>query len=269
MRKGWWGLLLALALPVGAALTEVPVATGEWAPFVVQGSPPGGAFVEIVRATFREAGLEPRFQFLSWPLCEALVEKGQIFAAFPYIKTPERLQRFDYSASLAETQSVLFYRKSTFPQGLEIRRLIDLQPYRVGAVPGEWYVEPLLRAEVAVDYSSTYEQAVAKLLAGRLDFLPMNELRGWYYIHQRHAEQADLIATLPNPLGDQLRGNHLIVSRRYPESDSLRRRLDAALERLKRSGAIERILTDYGLLPKGGRRKPVQPAIVPGPLRAD
>lgn len=240
-------LLGLLALSCSAADLDLPIATGEWPPFVSQKLPGHGPVAQLVSAVCAEMQIKPRFIFTSWPLAERMVERGQVFAAFPYTMTPDRHQRFDFSASLFDTRSVLFYDRQHYVSPPVINTLDELRSYQVGAIYGEWYVDELQRAKVPLDMGNAYEQSLAKLLAGRVDLVPMSDRLGRYYIANHFAAQASRFGAIshlqaPNPIT-----NHLLVSRQYSGAKAKLAAFNAAMARLQQRGELEALLKAAGL----------------------
>jgi polar amino acid transport system substrate-binding protein len=249
MRCSRWILLawLLFALRAAAAPPVLPIATGEWPPYVSESAAGNGPIAALVAAVCAEMGVKPKFVFTSWPLAEMMVEHGQVFAAFPYTQTAERQSRFDYSASLFDTHSVMFYDKARSTATFPPRTMAEMRGHTVGAIRGEWYLPALLQAGITVDYANSYEQTLAKLLAGRVDVAPMNDRLGWYYIRKFYGSEAQRFAEAPYFQATPVVSNHLIVSRSYPRQAELLADFDAALARLIQRGEVEQILTAAGL----------------------
>ena len=92
---------------------------------------------EVLREVAREMGVTFRIDFLPWKRCELMVEKGHAWAAVPYVRTPEREEKFYFSDRLYAVAVKLFY------YGLDLEKIQfdycgpgDLKGYSVGGVIG-------------------------------------------------------------------------------------------------------------------------------------
>lgn len=238
------GCCLMLAAGNVAADLEIPLATGEWPPYIGSTLPGNGMLGEIVSATLALMQAKPRYTFTSWPRAEQLVEKGLVFAALPYVQTEERAYRFDFSDTLNTTQTVLFYSKTQFTTPPRIAKPEELKPYLVGTARGYWYDSWLTGLGVRLSYASDEIQALQQLQLGRVQFVPAEETMGWFLIRQHLAQHAAQFAAVDKPL-DSSKSNHLLVSRSYPGHAELLQRFNHALATLKRNGDYRRIVQRY------------------------
>ncbi|MFW5837871.1 MAG: hypothetical protein ACOCVM_07660, partial [Desulfovibrionaceae bacterium] len=94
------GCLLFAATPFAAGQT-LTLATGEWAPYVSKSLPGEGFTTEIVLAACEAAGLEAAIEFGAWSRASGRVEAGEIFAAYPYMPTPDRAEYAWFSEPMA------------------------------------------------------------------------------------------------------------------------------------------------------------------------
>jgi polar amino acid transport system substrate-binding protein len=136
----------AAASPSAQESKEVVLATGEWTPYVSETMEGYGAFAEIVSAAFKEMGVPVKYVFSPWKRAEGEVYAGEAFAAFPYIKTEERLKKYDYSDPVMPSTGVFFYMPNRQKSKITYEKLEDLKSYRVGGVLGYWYEEPFKQA---------------------------------------------------------------------------------------------------------------------------
>lgn len=65
----------------------LPIATGEWLPYVSESASDPGIFRKILDEVFKLMNAKPQYEFYPWKRAEYQTEKGYNFAAFPYIKT--------------------------------------------------------------------------------------------------------------------------------------------------------------------------------------
>lgn len=83
-----------LSIPFIGKASEIPFATGEWAPFTGKKLPEYGMITEIVSAACSAANLTPQYHFYPWKRAELNVVEGNVFATFPYRKTSKREKLF-------------------------------------------------------------------------------------------------------------------------------------------------------------------------------
>ncbi len=245
----WRGVVFGAAIgamAVSKAAPVIPLVTGEWPPFVSQSAPDMGPVTEIVRMAMKEAGYEVSIQFVSWPIAEAMVEKGSVFAAFPYLKTDARLARFEFSDTLLTTTGRLFFFRPKWSSRTTYARLEELRPYTLGVIRGEWYLEEFGRLGLSLDYATTEAQSIAKLRAGRVDLVPVNDMVGWHHINMQFPKESASFGVLEPPL-NLVGHNRLLVSRSYPESRLLMQQFNDGLSRIRANGVYDRILIRHGL----------------------
>lgn len=236
----WW----AGAAPVRGDEPSIPLATGEWPPYTGEALEGGGVAVELVKAVFQEMGRQADIRFLPWRRCEASVRGGAVWAAFPYVRTPERQAGFFFSEPLIEGRDVWFYYGDRM-KAVVYGTLADLRPYRIGVASGYWYEELFRQAGLEVDSSSSDLVGLAKLRAGRLDLFPMNEMTGVWLLERYFPDQRQDFHILEQPLGSNQ--NALLVSKTYPGSLLLLGEFNLALRRIRANGVYQRIVERYRL----------------------
>lgn len=91
----------------------VLVGTGDWFPYTDADDPNGGPLVEMVEEILLMSGLRPTTRFESWAAVEARVERGQVFAAFPFVASADRRASLRMSDPVLEFQYVTFVNTAT------------------------------------------------------------------------------------------------------------------------------------------------------------
>ncbi|WP_137936956.1 transporter substrate-binding domain-containing protein [Chitinivorax sp. B] len=220
----------------------IPIATGEYPPFVSATLPNQGMLVEIITAAFAGSQFSPVFSFTSWPRVEAMVRSGQAFAGMPYHWTKERDEAFLFSPPLHQGKIVFFHLQSQFPNGIKALHLGDLQSIRVATPHGYWFEPIFKRAGIQLSYAIDEEQALRQVLLKRADTVPLEQLFGTYLIKQRLTKQTALFKQSPGLTED--RRNHdyfMIVSRTFPKTEAILTVFSQGLQRLHDSGEYHRI----------------------------
>lgn len=232
---------LWLLAPVGGWSQTLTLATGEWAPYVSRDLPKNGFITEIISEALRIMDVEPRYVFYPWRRCYEGVVSGKVWAAFPYSRTEEREKEVLYSDNISYSVTKFFTYGDADIDGYA--SLEALKPYRIGGIIGYFYESAFKRGGLTVDYAPGERSALEKLMLGRTDLLPLNELVGWYLIKASFPEKMDRFNTLEPPYSvDDL---HLIVSKSYPDAEALLNRFNQALKTVKDNYIYEGILDRY------------------------
>ncbi len=228
-----------------AGAETLKLATGEWAPYTSEEMEGHGFITEIITQVFQEMGMEADYQFAPWQRCYSLVLRGKVWAAFPYSYTEERAKEVFFSDTIGESTTKFFYYKTD--HGAQYETLEDLKPYKIGGVKGYFYEEEFEEAGLDVSYTSNETSSLKKLRAGRIDFMPLNELVGRALVKEEFPGIAHEFGALPPP--HSVAELKLIVSKEYPNSKALLEQFNDALKKVKTTDAYRKILTKYGVEP--------------------
>jgi polar amino acid transport system substrate-binding protein len=234
-------IALFAAVVLGAPASNaqsLKIATSEWIPFTSASLVHYGEFTNRVTIVLKEMGVEPDYLFYPWGRCFDSVEKGRVWAAFPYSYTLERAKKVWYSDMLSCSKTVFFYYDGEgTTREYHFERLEDLKAYRIGGVTGYFYEELFRKIGLSVDYVNKEINAMEKLKLGRIDLMPVNERVGWSLIKTHFPDDTHKFKTLDNPLS--ISPLRLIVSKDYPESKELLDRFNKALKRCIQKGLIK------------------------------
>jgi polar amino acid transport system substrate-binding protein len=223
--------------------------TGDWPPYVFEDADDPGPIAAIVNAAFKEVGVTTTVVFYPWKRAEDEVRQGNAFAAFPYAVSPERQKEFDFSDPLYTVKGKFFYNKKYNPNGLTFEKLEDLRGYKVGGLLGSWYQEAFEEAGLQVEYVSSSEQNVEKLVRGRIDLMIEEENSVWHLIRELYPDEVSQFATLEKPLEQPgvVNDLSLMVSRSYPESAKILEQFNTGLAAIRANGTYRKILERYEL----------------------
>ena len=105
--------------------------------------------------------------------------------------------------------------------------------------------EDFKQAGLNVSYTSDETSAFKKLAAGRVDFMPLNELVGWALIKKHFPDKVQDFGTLSK--AHSIAELKLIVSKDYPNSQKLLTQFNETLKKVKTMEGYKGILTKYGL----------------------
>ena len=236
----------ALADTAVAGATLI-IATGELPPYVSE-DPKDAFLIELLHEVAREMGVRFEFRFMPWRRCEAAVEKLEAWGAIPYVRTPEREEKYFFSEKLFNRQAKFFYFSSGgVPKSISYTDLADLKDYRIGAVRGYYYEQALLRAGLRVEFVTTDEQSFRMLKAGKVDLIPCDDVVGFHIIQRRFSSgEAAHFFTLSKPLDAS--GDYLLTSKRFPDTQNLLTRFNRAMKKVKESGVYQKVLKKHGVV---------------------
>ncbi len=236
---------LAVALfavvPFSWAEEVVPFAVGEWSPYVGASLQDQGSAARAVRNICARAGITPRFDFYPWPRTEIRVQEGRAFATFPFQRIPSREGRFLFSDPLFDSPASILRsrddpRTASFAYG---GRLEEFRPFIVGTTAGtDAIIKVLRRAGVAVEDTSTIDQSLRKLALHRIQFVVEERAVLRDAIRRLYPNQEDRFVFLDRDFLEP-RAYLLLVSKKYPGSEALLERFNAALRELRQEGKLK------------------------------
>ena len=253
--KRSWVKILVLALLLvpswgtSAERLQVVFATGEWPPYSSQHLPDYGLATALVSAISREADIEPVYRFYPWKRAELLVLRGEVFAAFPYAISNERKADFDFSEVLFYGLNVLLYHQnnSRIADGFSYAVPADLRGYRIGGISGSFLRNDLDQAGVEYQETTSIDQSIQKLVAGRIDFVIDDKGVLADAVQRLYPQEVDNFKFVKEPFGEK-KPTALIVSRDYPAAEQILARFNSALQTLRASGEYDRLLETYQMI---------------------
>lgn len=236
---------------------KIPVVTGEWPPVTSETLEDLGFYTVLVSAIFKEMQVVPEYKFYPWKRCELLVQKGDVFAAFPYANKPERAKLYLFSDGLLYDYPVklFFYKKQK--SDFVYERLEDLRAYRVAGIAGYGYLEDFKAANIHYLYADTEETALRMLVAGRVDLVAVNTIVALEFIERLFPNEKASFGVLDKPAEPLLKLG-LIVSKTYPNAETLLEQFNAAFQRIVENGTYAQFLKKYGIEALSVFDKPVE-----------
>ena len=238
-------LVLMVCMVIGNASVRaesVRIITGEWFPYVSKDIKEYGFAAEIVTYAFLVHGIEVHIEFVNWEQCEKQVRSGSVFASFPQKKTAERHEFALFSAPIALSKSVLFFKKENL-KNFTFKQIDDLKGYRIGGTRGYFYESMFKKAGIPVEYVSLNASSIKKLYIGVVDLVPENEFVGWGLIQKLYPDEMYRFQATQNALSENTL--HLMVSRQDPRARVLLEKFDKGLRLLQEKGIYQKILKRY------------------------
>ncbi|MBK8969927.1 MAG: transporter substrate-binding domain-containing protein [Hahellaceae bacterium] len=127
------------------------------------------------------------------------------------------------------------------------KTLDDLKGLSFGATLGYTYTKPFWDAakdgRIQVQETRSDEINFRKLLAGRIDVFPMEEITGWQLVKKKYPLGEDILTTDPNPLSSS--SGHLIFKKSLPDSEALVKTFNEGLKALKNSGEYDHFVEEF------------------------
>ena len=232
--------VLAILCTAGSlAADTVRLVQYEASPMAAAHLPDGGVWCRTARAAF---ALQGHTLTITWaPVKRAMdmVAQGEADFSLGWLKTPEREERFRFSAApIAESPVALFHRSDT---AFDWNTLDDLQGLRIGdrlgnVNGGDAYLAAERAGTLTVERVGTDEQNIRKLLTGRIDVVigAATMIRGVLEDRFSEGERVQIVAH-PKPL-HVVRG-YAIFNRQL--APALIQAFDNGMDRLRRSERLD------------------------------
>lgn len=231
--------MLLLASPLRAE--HLTFTTESYPPysFVAPNGKPGGVGVDLVNAIMRIGGGTTRYtiEVMPWARAIALAETNKDHCVFAAARTKEREKTFQWVSPFFSDINLLVALKSS---PVDARTIEQARKYTVSTQRGD-YTQSLLSEKgfQKIDVSANFEVSLAKLLAGRIDLIPMSE-SVYNKLIRDGKELRQLMVFSEQKLG---------IACNRQVSPELIARMQAALDTLRASGEQDRIIMSYGLKP--------------------
>lgn len=201
-----------------------------------------GFSVELLRLMAAAAGLPLELQVLPWQRATQLAESQPRGVLFSLTRTPERESQFQWVGPIAERRILLY--KLASRADLTLSQLGELGDARIGVVRDSAADQQLqalgLRPGLQLEQGLDDATNLRKLLAGRMEYIALLDWAAAWNLRQLQLPYGTLRPVLTQD-----------ASRSYyyglrPDADpSLVRRLQAALDQLRRDGRHDRLRQRY------------------------
>lgn len=203
---------------------------------------PRGFSVELLQLMAVELSLPLDIQVQPWPRAVQAVGQTPNSLLFSLTRTPERESQFQWIGPIS-ARRIMIYRLSQ-RSDIQLSSLQQLNGLKLGVVRDSATAKQLLaeglRPEQALEWARDDASNLRKLLAGRMELLVMLDWAAAWHLRQLHLPYTTLTPVMPHD-----------ISKTYwyglpPDTDpALLRRLQAALDKLKRDGRYERLRQQY------------------------
>ena len=242
--RAMFGFLLSLILLASVATAEekpLAVYTGEWVPYNYQeGREIKGLSTEILRAMCAEAKLECGINYLPWVRSYKTVQNTRNALLYTVARKPEREHEFLCIGPILPRANYVYARSSLDHLPTNAQELSSL---RVGVVRGEASITDLERAGVssqAIVVLPVNVDALRMMARGMIDAMVDTEIgMSW---NLRNAGLAPGQVKRVMPLSDV---GAYYFALNVDSDPALAQRLQAAVDRLQRSGRINAIVRAF------------------------
>jgi polar amino acid transport system substrate-binding protein len=240
-RKSMVAILLA-AWSCGVHAEQITLTLQDYPPYMGESLRYGGLLTRIVVAAFEQQKIKVMLE--SVPNNRAIegVRMGIYDGGFGWAKSPERERDLVYSAPVMSLRMV-FCQQNT--QVISWKKLADLSPYKIGVTSGNFYSDEFAdlakKGVLHTDASGSDFSNFRKLLAGRIDLLPIDAEVGSYILAKNFSAADQKHFTCPNqaywdaPL-------HVVFSRKNSNSPRWAQQFNEGLKKLIDSGQYKVLL---------------------------
>jgi polar amino acid transport system substrate-binding protein len=244
-----WCVAACLAgLSAGAVAAERPLAVRfsnqAYPPYAGSQLPDGGIFTRVVSEVFRRAHVSVSYVWYPNNRALQLARQGNVDGSLGWTPSSERERDLLFSDEVLPFRMVLFQRQG---ESYRWKTLADLAPYRFGTTIGNFYSPEFARLAKAgtlqVDESSDDVSNLRKLVARRVDLVPM-ELETGRYLLRQHLSPAQARLLAAPPRAYWYAPMSMVIWRGHRHAGELMRRFNRELAAMKRSGELARLVAD-------------------------
>ncbi len=201
-----------------------------------------GFSVELLRQMAASAGLRLELQVLPWQRAMQAAEANSRSVLFSLTRTPEREALYQWVGPIAQRRILLY--KLASRTDLTLTQLSDLGAARIGVVRDSAADRQLqaagLRPGKALEQGLDDATNVRKLLAGRMEYVALLDWAAAWNLRQLQLPYSTL-----QPVLEQDVTRSYFYGLRLDADPALVRRLQAALEALRRDGRYDRLKQRY------------------------
>ncbi len=208
----------------------------DWPPTLGKDLKHGGYANHMVKLSFETQGIKTKFLFLPWKRTIELTREGKYHLTNFWFCTERRKKDFLCGNAIMDSNYYFFHLKST---KFDWKNCNDLKKYKIGLTLGYSYTDEFVKmikdGELKGEWVAKDEQNFAKLLSGRIDIFPNDELVGRYQLRRDFSpEQVGRITYHPKPL--VVRSGHPLFPKSRSDSKKLLKLYNKGLEIITANG---------------------------------
>jgi polar amino acid transport system substrate-binding protein len=201
-----------------------------------------GFSVELLRLMATQAGMRLELQVLPWQRAVQVAESSARSVLFSLTRTPERESQFQWVGPITQRRILLY--KLASRTDLVLNQLSELGGARIGVVRESAADRALqaagLRPGIELEHGLDDATNMRKLLAGRMEYVVLLDWAAAWNLRQMQLPYDAL-----QPVMEQDTSKSYWYGLRPDADPALVRRLQAALDALKRDGRYERLRQRY------------------------
>lgn len=188
-----------------------------------------GTLSEIITKAFAEVGINISIIYLPWQRAKVMLQDGLVWGMYPAFSTPDRVEKFLFSESVAKTKSYFYYYGE--PQHYNFTNLQDLRGYLLGGTQGYFYTEIFEKAKLNVQYTTTDINNLHKLARKRIDFFLLNEHSAKTLIEENFANEKFMFKRIEElPFESEFR---IMVSKKFHNGQEILQKFNFGISKLK------------------------------------
>lgn len=239
IRKGLYLFTLLMSLVVGFShAASVKLYADSWEPYnYSENGQIVGIASDLVRAVFVRADVAYDMSLQPWKRAYQNTLRTPDTGLFVVNKTAARSPNFKWVGPLFESNVYLYRLKQR--SDIQINSLTDLNAYRIGVLRGGAVEDYLLKKGVsrsALDLHSHSEQHLSKLLVGRNDLAPGDEIDFYYQAKKVGRDISELTRAY------RLYSSQYYLALNIETSDEIVLRLQTALDDLIEEGYRDQLI---------------------------
>lgn len=201
-----------------------------------------GFSVELLRLMAAQAGLELELQVLPWQRAVQVAEAQPRSVLFSLTRTPEREAQFQWVGPIAQRRILIY--KLAHRSDLAMTQLSELGSARIGVVRDSAADRALqaagLRHGIELEPGLDDATNLRKLLAGRMEYITLLDWAAAWNLRQLQRPYGTL-----QPVMEQDASKSYWYGLRPDADPAVVRRLQAALDAIRRDGRYERLRQRY------------------------
>ena len=235
--KKWLVCLVLLATSSLGAAPLIIGAEDDWAPYCERGKEDGqprGLAPELVKAVFAAEGIEIVFRTLPFARCMHDAKSGKLAGCFNATITEENRYQYHW-------HDTPMFEEDLASEPQRDLKLTSLEGKRVGITLGYTYPTDFMENPRIIRFQAKSDAQILEMLVrGRVDYILMNGMPGYLKIQQK--QLTGKVVKVGKLSTD---GFWLAFSRNAPQGETLAKRFEQGLQKIKNNGIYETLIRQF------------------------